>query len=92
MSFFGSIGDFFKKVGTLFVKAFKAAADNGLTDKIIQIALVYVEEAASKFTDSTEKREYVVALLVSKGIPESIARLAVELAVQLFKSETEKVG
>lgn len=91
MSFLGSIGSFFKKVGKLIGSAFLAAGGRGLTDSVVALALIFVKEAAGKFTDNTEKREYVVAILVKRGIPESIARLAVELAVSLFKKEIEKI-
>lgn len=87
MGFFGSIGSFFKKVGKLTGKAFLAAGGRGLTDEIVQVALTWVKMAATKTLDNTGKREFVVDILVSRGVPESIARIAVELAVQLFKKE-----
>lgn len=87
MSFFSSFGSFFKRLGSILLSAFDAAGGNGLTDQIVQLALTFVKEAAVKFADNTERREWVVAQLVAKGIPESLARLGVELAVQLLKRE-----
>lgn len=91
MSFLGSIGGFFKKIGIVIKDAFIAANGKGLTDAVVSLALVFVKEAATKFADNAEKREWVVGLLVAKGVPESIARLAVELAYQLFKKEVAAI-
>ena len=71
----------------LLKKVFQAAKDNGLTDEIVQLALGYVKRAATDFTDNTQRREWVVGLLMAKGVPESLARFAVEAAVQLIKRE-----
>lgn len=76
---------FFKKFGALLKRAFEAAEASGLNDKVVAIAEPLVREAAERFVENTQRREWVVAMLVAKGIPESIARLAVELAVQLVK-------
>jgi len=37
---------------------------------------------------SSQRRDFVVAMLMKRGIPESVARLAVELAVFLYKQKT----
>jgi hypothetical protein len=76
---------FFKSIGSIIVRAFHSAAARGLTDAIVSQALDLVKTAAQGVLDNAGKREWVVAALVAKGIPESIARLAVELAVQEFK-------
>jgi hypothetical protein len=86
MSLFSS---FFQRLGALIKGALGEAVIKGLTDDLIQIALGAVRFAASQFTDNAERREYVVNFLKSRGVPESIARLAVELAVQLYKKEVE---
>lgn len=81
-----------KKFGGFIKKAFLAADGKGLTDKLVKDALTFVKVAAVKFADNAEKREWAVKALVSRGIPESLARLAVELAVQILKRETEELG
>lgn len=91
MSFLSSIGSFFLNLGKLLGNALKASVENGLTDKLIQLALSYIKEAASKAIDNDAKRAYVVQALVNRGFPESLARLATELAYQLFKKELGKI-
>ena len=87
MSFFS----FLKPLGALLKKAFNLAVDAGLTNDIVDLALKWVRVAQSKFTEDAKKREFVVKMLVSKGIPEGIARIAVELAVRLLKRELDKL-
>ncbi len=87
MSFFGSLGSFFKKIGKAVGEAFLTAGGRGLTDEVLSIALTWARVAANKAMDNAAKREFVVEILVARGIPESIARLAVELAVQVLKKE-----
>ena len=82
MSFFG----FFKRIGTL-VKRALSVVQELIPEETLALAVVWVRVAASKYVDNTARREFVVNILVNKGIPESIARLAVELAVQLAKRE-----
>ncbi len=91
MSVFSAIGGFFKKVGGFIGKALVSAGAAGLTDEVVQLALVWVRVAATKFTDNAEKREYVVQILIAKHVPEAVARLAVELAYAFFKKEIEKL-
>ena len=55
----------------------------------LDLALHFVREAATKYVDNTQRREWAVSQLMRRGIPESIARLAVELAVQLIKKELD---
>ena len=81
----------FKSFGKLIVKAFNAAKDAGLTDDLIQIALPYVREANKKFVDNAQRREWVVAILVARKVPESLSRLIVELAYQIYRKEAEKI-
>lgn len=87
MSLITSLKNFFAKAGKVITAAFSAAANSGLTDDLVSLALVRVRDAAVIFVDNTERREWAVAQLVQKGIPESLARLGVELAVQIFKKE-----
>lgn len=88
---FTAVGHAFSSFGKLVWAGLKSAKVKGLTDEVLKQALLYVKVAATKFTDNTEKREWVVGILVSKGIPESIARLAIELAYQGLRSEIEKI-
>jgi hypothetical protein len=83
---------FLKPIGALLKKAFKLAVEVGVTDELIDLALKWARVAESKFVDNAEKREFVVKMLVAKtGVPESIARLAVELAMRLLKKELQKL-
>lgn len=91
MSILSKIGNIFKSLGGIIVSALKSAAVNGLTDSIVEEAKKWAKVAAGKELDNAAKREFVVKILTSKGIPESISRLAVELAVQALKAELKKV-
>jgi hypothetical protein len=75
----------FKALGKLFGRIFGVAKERGLTEDLVRDTVTLVETAAAKFTDTRERREWVVAALQAMGIAESIARLAVELAVQIWK-------
>ena len=91
MNPFSAIGNFFKSFGKLIVRALQLAGQAGLDEVVVQWALPLVREASKKFTDNPSRREWVIAALMSRfHIPESIARLAVELAVRLWKNELEK--
>ena len=79
--------DIFRSIGKLLSKAFNIVKASGLTDELIDIALKYVRIAATKVADDSAKREWVVEAIKSRGIPGSIARIAVELAYQLYKRE-----
>ena len=78
---------FFGFFVSLLQKAFDAAKANGLTDQLLSQALGLVREAATQFADNTERREWVVAALVANKVPESVARFAVEAALQVLKRE-----
>ena len=81
-----AIGKVFVAIGKALVRVFKVAEERGLTEDIVNHAEAPVGEAQKQFNDNDTKREWAVAALVAAKVPESIARLAVELAVQLFKS------
>lgn len=85
MSFLG----FFKSFGKLFKKAFKYAHEVGVTDDLLEVAKKWIAVANDKFVDNADKREFVVKMLISKGIKEAVARLAVELAYRVYKKEVE---
>lgn len=79
--------EFFGGLGSHIKKALGSAQARGLTDEVTTLALQWVKVAAGKALSNTDKREFVIAILKSKGVPESIARLAVELGVNLLKAE-----
>lgn len=85
VSIFKAIG---RGIGKLISKALGFAKDSGLSDKIVSMALEYVKGAAVSYLSNDEKRETVVLALKKHGIKESIARLAVEIAYQLYKKES----
>ena len=88
MSFWSGLLAF---VGTIIRNSLGIAAGRGLTDALVKEALGWVKVAAAKELDNTARREFVVAILVAKRIPESIARLAVELAVQITKTQLKNL-
>jgi hypothetical protein len=87
---FGFLGSFFKSVGKVLGKALSLAAKVGLDDAVVALALKWVKVADQKYVSNPEKREWVVSILVQRGIPERIARIAVELALGLLKDELKK--
>jgi hypothetical protein len=82
-----SFSSIFKVFSSTILKALNLAFARGLTKQLIEQAKELAKEAAAKFVDNAQRREWVVAQLVARGIPESIARLAVELAVSILKGE-----
>jgi hypothetical protein len=82
-----SFSSIFKVFSTVIYRAIHSATARGLTKQLIEQAKELAKEAAAKFADNAQRREWVVARLVARGIPESIARLAVELAVSAIKGE-----
>ena len=68
-------------------RAFGFAKANGLNDDLVKLALKWVRIASEKTVDNAEKREWCVEILKAKGIPESVARIAIELGFQLYKAE-----
>ncbi len=60
--------------------------DLGVTAWVTDEALALVRYAADQFVRNNAKRDYVVSQLVARGIPESTARIATELAVKLAKN------
>ena len=90
MSFRSIFGDIFTGIGSLVFQAFKAANVHGLTDDVVHLALQWAKVAAGKGLDNDTARAFVLRILVERGIPESVARLALELAVHLLKAELAK--
>lgn len=87
MSFLSGLKSVLAKLGTVMKNALGEAVINGLTDQIVELAKKLVKDAGSRALNNDQKREMVVLALKNKGIPESIARLAVELAYQALKKE-----
>ena len=78
----------FRRIGSLLLLAFKLAHEVGITDELLDLAIKWAKVAEGKFVDNDKRREFVVKMLVSKAkVPESVARLAVELAVRLLKKQ-----
>jgi hypothetical protein len=65
--------------------ALKAAKLAGLSDARLEQALSFVRDAQAMPDGNDAKREWVVGKLVALGMKESLARLAVELAVAFVK-------
>ena len=89
MGFWSKFGSAFKKLGSVAKSGLGYAAKAGLTDDIIKLAVVWAKVAAKKAIDNAAKREFVVDILVAKKVPESVARLAVELAVHIIKNKVD---
>jgi hypothetical protein len=81
----------FKNLGKLVKKGIQGASSFGLTDEILGTALIWVRVASKKYEKNDEKREFVVEILKKGGVPEVVARLAVELAVIIFKRDVKNV-
>jgi hypothetical protein len=81
----------FVSLGKALVRVFKAAEERGLTDDIVTLAEGLVGEAQRQFNNNATRREWSVSTLIAAKVPESIARLAVELAVQLFKKRQPRL-
>lgn len=74
-----------KAIGHFAQRAFGIAKERGLTDQVLNLAIGLVNQAKSDFTDNDKRREWAVSGLVAAGVRESVARLAIELAVQASK-------
>lgn len=85
MNVFKAIGKAFAAVGKFAARAFGIAQEKGLTDDLVKLALSFVTTAAGKFDSNDEKRDWAVIGLQAAGVKENVARIAVELAVALFK-------
>lgn len=91
MGFLVKISKFLKALVGKSSAILKLAEADGLNKDVLVLAEDWVKVAATKAISDSAKREFVVGILVSKGVPESIARLAVELAYQAVKSELAKI-
>lgn len=82
-----AVGKAFGKVKTLAQKAWHLATLARVNDEILAFALKWIRVANHKFIDNGERREFVVQLLLNRKVPESVARLCVEMAFQIYKKE-----
>lgn len=79
--------DFFKKIGHFLGAAFHLL-HLVFSEQQLEQAVLLVKTAADKYTDNQQRREWVAMELVSVcHLPESVARLLTELAVNLVKHE-----
>lgn len=77
----------FQSFGRWTLVVLRFARANGLDDELLDLALRLVTHAQPNFQTNDERRDYVLGRLKAAGIPESIARLAIELAVQAYKKK-----
>ena len=89
MSFWSSLTSLCGKIDSITKHSLGYVVEKGLSDEVVKIALVWARVAAKKVLDNKGKRDFVVYTLVNKGIPESVARIATELAVNIIKRELQ---
>lgn len=77
----------FQRLGSLIAKMLLFAESRGLTDDLVDLALTHVMKASEFFQTNEDRRAYVLAAVRAQGVPESIARLALEMAVALYKGK-----
>ena len=80
----------FRTIGRVIKRALVFAEQRGLTDDLVAHALRLVAgaQASATLTDNAARREWVVAQLQAyTRAPESVVRLAVELAVAGYKKQ-----
>ena len=85
MNIFKAIGRAFVGIGKGILAALRFAEKHGLTDDLVDLALSHVATAQVKFITNQERFDYVVGRIQGPFVPESVARLAVELAGQRYK-------
>jgi len=86
---------FLKGIGHFLAKAMGIVRQI-VPEELLAHAIELVKAARDKFLDNTDRREWVVQELLKISIngvhlPESVIRLAVELAVSIVKKETQSV-
>ena len=89
---FGFFGKIFKPILSVLEVAWSFVKAAGLNDEVIELALKLVKTADMKFIDNVERREWVVSVLRKRGLPEGVARIAVEFAYRIYKAKKAKVG
>lgn len=86
MNPFKAFGRLFVAIGKGIISALRFAESRGLTDELFDLAVMAVTRAQVTFPTNDARFAWAVDQLTAKGIPESVARLAVELAVQKVKA------
>ena len=83
--------DIFRKLGSLLSRALSIVRAV-VPPEVLALAVAEAKKAVDKFDDNHSKREYVIAALKARFpfVPESVLRLAVELAVQVIKREAKE--
>lgn len=87
MNIFRALGRVFVRIGKVMLAGLRFAEAKGLTDDLVDMALRLVTQAQAQFPDTEDRRDWVVDRLVAHRVPESVARLALELAVQAYKKQ-----
>ena len=81
---------FFSSHGDEILLALEYAQSKGLTPEVVSLAIRWARFAEEHWKTNVDRRNWVVNALVTRGVPESIARTACELAVQYIQAETAK--
>ena len=82
----------FKFIGKGFKQIWGVIEGLGIDDELIEFALKWIRIADQKYVDNDQRREWVVGVLKGRNLPDSIARLVVELAFQVYRKEKKKQG
>ena len=92
MSVFTTIGHALVGAGKLVAKGWQLLQEAGLDDDVLRLALPLVKRANEKYIDNPSRREWVVEGLVAHKVPEGVARIALELALSLWRKELANLG
>lgn len=92
MGFKSAVAGVFGKLKSAVQQGWSLLQKAGLDDEVLGLALRYVKTASTKYVDNNERREWVLRVLVDHKVPEGVARVAIELALKLYKAELAKVG
>lgn len=80
---------FLKRLSSFIGRILRFAESRGLTDDLVDLALRLVAQAQVQFPNNEARLAFVLDQIHLKThVPESVARLAVELAIQAYKRRT----
>lgn len=65
---------------------FLARVEHLIPPAVMDLAILHAADACERFAENSIRRGYVLSKLSSAGIPDSMARLAIELAVVALKA------
>lgn len=91
LSNFSKIFSIVQRVVSLIDAAMNTAKAGGLSDDIVQLALGWVKAAALQQLAIPARREWIIKAIMARGIQESVARIATEMAFMLAQSQLAKV-